>query len=146
KQRMRRCMRRPQVRYHERMHIGVPRELKREEHRVGLTPAGARELATAGHSVLIETGAGADAGFADADYEAAGARIAASSDELYGQSELIVKVKEPQPEELDRMGPDHVLFGYLHLAAEPALARELMKRRITAIAYETVTGPGGTLP
>ncbi|MBN1240463.1 MAG: alanine dehydrogenase [Gammaproteobacteria bacterium] len=128
------------------MRIGSPREIKNEEHRVGLTPAAVRELTAAGHTLLIESGAGVDAGFADADYEASGARLVASADELYAQSELIVKVKEPQRQELDRLRPDHVLFGYLHLAAEPELARALMDRGVTAIAYETVTGPGNSLP
>lgn len=128
------------------MRIGVPREVKLEEHRVGLTPVAVGELRRAGHRVLIETGAGLDAGFGDADFEAAGAEIAASADELYAQAELIVKVKEPQPEELERLRADQVLFGYLHLAAEPELTRGLMACGVTAIAYETVTGPDGGLP
>ena len=128
------------------MRIGVPAEIKVEEHRVGLTPAAARELTAAGHTVLIERGAGVEAGFGDADYEGAGAGIVDTAEELYAESELVVKVKEPLQGELERLRPDHVLFGYLHLAAAPELTRALMSRGVTAFAYETVTGTQDALP
>jgi alanine dehydrogenase len=128
------------------MRIGVPKEVKREEHRVGLTPAAASELLRAGHGVLIESGAGVDAGFSNADFESAGAQIVATAEELYAQAELIVKVKEPQPAELRQLRADHVLFSYLHLAADPELVSGLVSSGVTAIAYETVTAPGGALP
>ncbi|HEU4617507.1 MAG TPA: alanine dehydrogenase [Gammaproteobacteria bacterium] len=128
------------------MRIGVPKEVKTEEYRVGLTPAAAAELVRSGHSVVVERGAGVGAGYSDEDYARAGAASAASAEALYRGAELIVKVKEPQPEELARLGEQHVLFSYLHLAAEPALAGALAGSGVTAIAYETVTGPGGALP
>jgi len=128
------------------MRIGVPKEIKSGEHRVGLTPAAAGELTAAGHSVLVETGAGAGAGFADRDYEAAGARVVESAAALFVDAELIVKVKEPQPSELEMLRPHHVLFGYLHLAADPRLAIALQRSGAAAIAYETVATPQGTLP
>ncbi len=128
------------------MRIGIPREIKIHEYRVGMTPDGIRELCAAGHEVLIEQGAGAGAGFDDGEYRQAGARIAADADALYRDSELIVKIKEPQSEELERLGEGQLLFAFLHLAAMPTVARALMARSVTAIAYETVTGAGGTLP
>jgi alanine dehydrogenase len=127
------------------MHIGIPKEIKNHEYRVALTPEGARELIEAGHSVSVEAGAGAAAGFADDAYRAAGAAVAASPVEAYA-ADLVVKVKEPQPAELAHLRRGQVLFCYLHLAAAPALARELMARGVTAIAYETVSKPGGGQP
>lgn len=128
------------------MRIGVPKETKTAEYRVGLTPAAVRELAAAGHHVLAETDAGSGAGFADSDYRAAGAEIVASADAVFAEAELIVKVKEPQPEEVARLAPHHVLFCYLHLAANPSLARGLLEAGCAAIAYETVASPAGGLP
>jgi alanine dehydrogenase len=128
------------------MRIGVPKEIKAGEHRVGVTPAAARELAAAGHVVLIETEAGLGAGFADEDYAAAGARVVASASAVFEDAQLIVKVKEPQPSEVAMLRAGHVLFGYLHLAAEPELARGLLRTGAAAIAYETVTSPTGGLP
>ena len=128
------------------MRIGTPKEIKSDEHRVGLTPAAARELASGGHTVLVETGAGVGAGFPDRDYAAAGARIVDSASALYAEAELIVKVKEPQPDELALLRPHHVLFSYLHLAADPRLAIALQRAGVTALAYETVTSPQGGLP
>ncbi len=128
------------------MRIGVPKEVKIHEYRVGLTPHAVSELVHAGHEVIVERAAGAGAGFADEAFEAAGARLAEGPEALFGEAELIVKVKEPQPAELPLLSAQHVLFGYLHLAAEPALARALQASGVTAIAYETVTGPGGGLP
>ncbi len=128
------------------MRIGVPREIKVHEYRVGLVPAGVRELVSAGHEVLVETGAGRGIGLDDALYEAAGARVVASAAEVFERAELIVKVKEPQPSECAMLRPGQVLFAYLHLAADPTQARALMESGATAIAYETVTGPDGSLP
>jgi len=127
------------------MHIGIPREIKNHEYRVALTPAGARELTETGHRVSIETGAGVAAGFGDDAYRAAGAVIAATSAEAWA-AELVVKVKEPQTAELAHLRNGQLLFCYLHLAAAPELTRELMARGVTAIAYETVSKPGGGQP
>jgi alanine dehydrogenase len=124
------------------MRVGVPREIKVEEHRVGLTPTSVREVAAHGHEVLVERGAGAGIGAADAAYERAGARIV---DDAF-EAELIVKVKEPQPAERKRLRADQVLFTYLHLAPDPEQARDLVASGAICIAYETVTRPGGGLP
>jgi alanine dehydrogenase len=128
------------------MRIGVPREIKVHEYRVGLVPAGVRELKAAGHEVVIETGAGNGIGVDDAQFRAAGADIAANAAEVFQRAEMVIKVKEPQPAECAMLRPGQVLFTYLHLAADPEQARGLMKSGCTAIAYETVTGRGGSLP
>ena len=128
------------------MRIGVPREIKVHEYRVGLVPAGVRELAVAGHEVLIESGAGNGIGVDDAQFRDAGASIAARAAEVFERAEMIVKVKEPQPVECEMLRRGQVLFTYLHLAADPQQARGLMKSGATAIAYETVTAPSGSLP
>ena len=128
------------------MRIGVPREIKVHEYRVGLVPAGVRELTGAGHQVLIESGAGNGIGVDDEQFRAAGASIAARAEEVFERSEMIVKVKEPQAVECERLRSGQVLFTYLHLAADPNQARGLMKSGATAIAYETVTAPSGSLP
>jgi alanine dehydrogenase len=128
------------------MIVGTVRERKVEEHRVGLTPEGARALVSEGHRVLVETGAGADAGFPDDTYAAAGAEIAADAATVWSAAELVVKVKEPQPEEFAFLRPGLTLFAYLHLAASPDVARALLEAKVTAIAYETVRLPDGTLP
>jgi alanine dehydrogenase len=128
------------------MKIGVPREIKNHEYRVGLVPEAVRGLAAAGHELTVETGAGTAIGFSDQDYAAAGARIAADAEETFRSAELIVKVKEPQPEECRRLTQGQVLFTYLHLAADRAQAEALMASGCTAIAYETVVGPDGSLP
>jgi alanine dehydrogenase len=128
------------------MRIGVPKEIKVHEYRVGMVPAGVRELVAAGHEVLIETGAGAGIGVDDAHYQAAGAAIAATAADVFGACEMVVKVKEPQPAEYAMLRPGQVLFTYLHLAADPEQAKGLMKSGATAIAYETVTAPNGSLP
>ena len=127
------------------MHIGIPREIKNHEYRVALTPEGTRVLVQAGHVVSIETGAGGAAGFADEAYRAAGAAIVDMPAEAYA-ADMVVKVKEPQPDEVKQLREGQLLFCYLHLAAAPELARELMARGVTAIAYETVSKPGGILP
>src|SRR5581483_1381121 len=128
------------------MRIGVPREIKVHEYRVGLVPAGVRELTAAGHEVLIEAGAGAGVGLDDAQYPAAGASIAPDAAGVFARAELIVKVKEPQPAECALLRPGQTLFTYLHLAADPLQAQGLLKSGATAIAYETVTGKNGSLP
>ncbi len=128
------------------MNIGVPREIKANEFRVGLTPASVRELTARGHRVLVETGAGVGIGAGDEAYRAAGAAIANTAAEVFAGVQLIVKVKEPQPVEVALLNADHVLFTYLHLAADPAQARGLMASGATAIAYETVTAADGSLP
>ena len=128
------------------MLIGVPKETKVEEHRVGLTPESVRELDAAGHEVVVETRAGAGIGAGDADYRAAGATIASSADEVFARAELIVKVKEPLAPERARLRPGQALFTYLHLAPDPEQARELLAGGAIAIGYETVTAPQGGLP
>ena len=128
------------------MKIGVPKEIKVHEYRVGLTPDAAARLAHEGHQVLVEVGAGVGAGFDDKEYTAAGAEILADAASVFGAAEMIVKVKEPQLEECAMLSPGQVLFTYLHLAADPEQARALMRSGATAIAYETVTDAHGTLP
>jgi alanine dehydrogenase len=128
------------------MIIGVPKEIKNHEYRVGLTPGSVRELIEHGHSVLVETGAAVGIGMMDADYTRVGATISPTAQEVFANSELIVKVKEPQPAECRMLGAGQVLFTYLHLAPDPNQAQLLLESGVTAIAYETVTGPGNTLP
>lgn len=127
------------------MRIGVPREIKVHEYRVGLVPAGVRELTGAGHEVLVETGAGVGIGIADVEYREAGAAIVAGAAEVFERADLVVKVKEPQLPECAMLRSGQVLFTYLHLAPDPKQAQALMKSGATAIAYETVTRHG-TLP
>jgi alanine dehydrogenase len=128
------------------MRVGVPREIKVHEYRVGLVPAGVRELTAAGHEVVVETGAGAGIGMDDSSYRAAGATIAQDATGVFSRADLIVKVKEPQPAECALLRPGQTLFTYLHLAADPAQAEGLIRSGATAIAYETVTGKNGSLP
>src|ERR1700686_2173168 len=128
------------------MRVGVPREIKVHEYLVGLVPAGVRELLAAGHEVLIESGAGNGIGVDDAQFRAAGAAIAARASEVFERADMVIKVKEPQPAECEMLRQGQVLFTYLHLAADPVQARGLMKSGVTAIAYETVTAPNGSLP
>ncbi len=128
------------------MRIGVPREIKNHEYRVGLTPPSVAELTAAGHDLFVETGAGAGIDFDDDDYVRAGATILSSSADVFAAAELIVKVKEPQPAEIALLEPRHILFTYLHLAADKPLAEGLMRSGATCIAYETVTSPSGALP
>ncbi len=127
------------------MRIGVPKEIKDHEFRVGLTPEGAKALVAAGHQVVVESRAGSAIGHFDAEYVAAGATIAATPRQAY-DCDMVIKVKEPQPSEVPLLREGLVLFTYLHLAAVPELARELMKRKVTAIAYETVVDENGHLP
>src|SRR5437588_8804475 len=128
------------------MKVGVPTEVKADEYRVALTPAGVRELTDAGHEAFVQRGAGDGSGIGDEAYAAQGASIVPDADELFGAAELVVKVKEPQPEEIARLEPRHTLFTYLHLAADPELTRGLMGSGATCIAYETVEDEHGRLP
>ncbi len=128
------------------MRIGVPTEIKSDEYRVAITPAGVRELASRGHDVLVQAGAGEGSAMSDEHFRDQGARIVPDADAVFDGAELILKVKEPQPEEVARLRPEHTLFTYLHLAAEPELARGLMASGATCIAYETVEDAAGRLP
>jgi alanine dehydrogenase len=128
------------------MLIGVPKEIKVHEYRVGLTPESVRELVAKGHRVLVETQAGAGIGAGDAEYEKAGAAVAAAPAEIYAQADLVVKVKEPLAQERARLRPGQALFTYLHLAPDPDQVRDLVKSGVTAIAYETVGSDAGGLP
>jgi alanine dehydrogenase len=132
------------------MRIGTPREIKNNEFRVGLTPESARELVAHGNEVWVESGAGDGIGAHDEQYRAAGAKIVDGPEPIFAECEMVVKVKEPQPEERARLRPGQILYTYLHLAPDPEQTADLVKSGVTAIAYETVTGPsaygGGTLP
>src|SRR3954447_790267 len=128
------------------MLIGVPKEIKDNEYRVGLIPSTVRELTAEGHRVLVETNAGVGAGLADADYVAAGAEITQGADLIFAQAEMIVKVKEPLAPERKKLRPGQILFTYLHLAPDRAQTEDLIAAGVIAIAYETVTSPQGTLP
>jgi alanine dehydrogenase len=128
------------------MKIGCPKEIKPQEFRVGMTPDAAREAIAHGHSVMIETKAGLGAGFADADYAAAGAQIIDTAEEVFAKADMIVKVKEPQAVERKRLRDGQLLFTYLHLAPDPEQTADLLASGVTAIAYETVTDDRGGLP
>ncbi len=128
------------------MLIGVPKEVKIEEHRVGLVPGSVRELVHHGHKVVVESGAGAGIGFADEQYEAAGAGILARAADVFAVAEMVVKVKEPQPAELTLMRDEQVMFTYFHLAADRGLTEGVLRSGAIAIAYETVTDSRGGLP
>ncbi|MBD59772.1 MAG: alanine dehydrogenase [Citromicrobium sp.] len=132
------------------MRIGCPKEIKNHEYRVGLTPESARELARHGHEIWIESGAGLGIDATDAEYEAAGARIVDGPDPIFAECEMVVKVKEPQPGERSKLREGQILYTYLHLAPDREQTVDLVNAGVTAIAYETVTGPsafgGGSLP
>lgn len=128
------------------MLIGVPREIKNHEYRVGLTPAGVKELTRHGHSVLVQSAAGAAIGFSDAQYVAAGAQLVTGVEEIFARADMIIKVKEPQPPECALLRPGQILFTYLHLAPDPQQTAALIKSGCIAIAYETVTDGRGGLP
>ncbi|HTZ79642.1 MAG TPA: alanine dehydrogenase [Stellaceae bacterium] len=128
------------------MRIGVPKEIKTHEYRVGLVPGSVREVTHHGHEVVVETGAGAGIGFPDAAYEAVGAKVLPNAAAVFQAADMIVKVKEPQPQEIGMLRQGQVLFTYLHLAADKAQAEGLMRQGVTAIAYETVTDARGGLP
>jgi alanine dehydrogenase len=126
--------------------VGVPKELKDNEYRVALTPEGARELTRAGHDVLIEDGAGEGSAIPQQRYERAGADVVGGADELWSSSDMILKVKEPIPDEYPRLREGQILFTYLHLAASAELTKTLLERKVSAVAYETVQLPDGRLP
>ena len=128
------------------MHIGVPKEIKNHEYRVGMTPTSVRETGAAGHTVSVETGCGEGIGRSDEDYKAAGATIVNSAKEVFDNCDMIVKVKEPQAVERAMLRDGQILFTYLHLAPDPDQTRELVDSGAVCIAYETVTGPNGGLP
>src|ERR687894_2307285 len=128
------------------MIVGLPKEIKDNEYRVGLTPAGVRALTDAGHKVVVERKAGEGSGFEDALYERAGAQMLDTADEVWAQGEMIVKVKEPIAPEYPRMREGQVLFTYLHLAPDNELTKQLLERKVTGVAYETITDRKGTLP
>ncbi len=128
------------------MRIGVPTEIKSDEFRVGLVPGSVRELVARGHEVMVQSGAGTGIFADDTIYEKAGAKILPTAEAVFDAAEMIVKVKEPQPEEYKRLTPHQILFTYLHLAPDPEQARGLLASGATAIAYETVTDPAGGLP
>jgi alanine dehydrogenase len=126
--------------------VGLPKEIKDNEYRVGLTPAGVRALTDAGHRVVVEKSAGEGSGFEDALYERAGAEIIESADDVWAEAEMVVKVKEPIEPEYPRMKEGLLLFTYLHLAPDPKQTQALLERKVTGIAYETITDKRGTLP
>lgn len=128
------------------MLVGVPREIKNHEYRIGITSAGVRELTGRGHQVLVERDGGAGVGISNDDYRAAGAAIVGSASEIFGRAEMIVKVKEPQPEECKMLRSGQILFTYLHLAPDPAQTELLVASGASCIAYETVTDRQGGLP
>jgi alanine dehydrogenase len=128
------------------MRVGVPTEVKQDEYRVALTPAGARELCARGHEVVVQAGAGEGSAIADADYLAQGAEVVADADAVFAAADMLIKVKEPQPSELALLEARHVLFTYLHLAADPGLTQRLVDSGATCIAYETVSDARGRLP
>jgi alanine dehydrogenase len=128
------------------MKVGIPKEIKTLEFRVGMTPAGVRELVHDGHEVIVETNAGLGIAMFDEDYERAGAKVADTAEDVFAAADMIVKVKEPQLNECAMLRDDQVLFTYLHLAADPAQTKALVESGTTAIAYETVTASDGSLP
>ncbi len=128
------------------MRIGVPKEVKSDEYRVGMMPVGAATLAKAGHQVFIEAGAGLASGFADEDYLKAGATLKPSAKDIFAEAEMIVKVKEPQPAEIALFRPGQIVFTYFHFAASAELAQACLEAEITAIAYETIKDKSGRLP
>lgn len=128
------------------MRVGVPKEIKNHEYRVGLTPSSVRELRSHGHEVLVQSGAGAEIGLHDGQYVQAGAALAHTAQEVFAWAEMIVKVKEPQPAECLLLREGQILYTYLHLAPDPELTAALLKSGAVCIAYETITGPAGGLP
>jgi len=127
------------------MKVGVPKEIKPDEYRIGMMPVGAEALVKAGHTVFVEAGAGVSSGFPDEDYQKAGATIVPTADEVFA-ADMIVKVKEPQPAEISRFRPGQIVFTYMHFAASKQLTQACMESEIVAIAYETITDKKGTLP
>jgi alanine dehydrogenase len=130
----------------EDMRVGIPKEIKNNEFRVGLTPPSVHELVARGHQVIVQAGAGAGIGLTDEQYTAAGATMVDAAQDIFAQAEMIVKVKEPQPQECAMLRPGQILYTYLHLAPDPEQTAALVKSGAVCIAYETITGPGGGLP
>ncbi len=128
------------------MRVGCPKEIKNNENRVGLTPAGAKALVGAGHEVVVEAGAGLGSGFTDAEYAAAGAKLLGTAKEVFDAADMVIKVKEPQKGEIAMLRKGQILFTYLHLAPDPEQTQGLLKSGVTAIAYETITDAQGKLP
>src|SRR5262245_21461802 len=128
------------------MIIGVPTEIKTREYRVGMIPAGVRILTSRGHTVLVQAGAGIGSGLTDEEYKRAGAQIVVARDEIWRRAEMIVKVKEPLPDEYPHMREGQIVYTYLHLAAAPELAQEMLRKRVDGVAYETIERPDGSLP
>ena len=128
------------------MIVGVPKEIKISENRVGMTEAGVRQLVKEGHTLYVEKDAGVGSGISNQQYEKAGAKILDTKAEVYAKSDMIVKVKEPLPDEYELLRPNQILYTYLHLAAEPKLTRVLCERKVKAVAYETIQSPNGALP
>ena len=128
------------------MRIGIPKEVKQDEYRISLLPVGAQELVENGHEVLIETQAGRGSGYHNREYQAVGATIVDTAKKLFSESELIVKVKEPQVEEFDYLSSSQIVFGYFHFASSKSLAQACLQKNITALAYETLTNSSGQLP
>jgi len=128
------------------MIIGIPKEIKKYENRVGMTPTGVSDLVTNGHSVFVETNAGTGSGFSDTEYQASGAKILKTAKEVWQEAEMIIKVKEPLEPEFAFFRPGLILYTYLHLAPEPALTQMLLDKKVTGVAYETVELPNGSLP
>jgi alanine dehydrogenase len=126
--------------------VGVPKEVKADEYRVSMVPAGVEELSRAGHRVLVQKGAGEGSGISDEEYRSNGATIVDTAEEIFGQAELVVKVKEPQEEEWPLLRSEQILFTYFHFAADRVLTNEVLKTGVTAVAYETLRGPNNTLP
>ena len=128
------------------MDVGIPRELKDHEYRVAITPVGVRELTDAGHRVIVEQGAGLGSSITDLEFEKSGATVLETADEVWGEADMVLKVKEPVPEEFHRLQKDQVLFTYLHLAASREVTEALLDSGTTAVAYETVELADGRLP
>ena len=128
------------------MKIGVPKEVKNNENRVALVPGGVRQLVSDGHEVFVQSQAGMGVGLSDQDYLDVGANIVADAQEVFHKAHMIVKVKEPQPQEIAQLRPHHLLYTFLHLAADAQLTKGLMDSGATCVAYETIQNPDGTLP
>ena len=128
------------------MKVGIPTEIKTDEYRVAITPSGVRELTDKGHEVLVQSGAGEGSTITDEQYGAQGAQILPDAESVFGEAELILGVKEPQPSEVEMLRSDHLLFTYLHLAPDPELTRGLADSGATCVAYETVVDERGRLP
>ncbi len=128
------------------MRIGIPKEIKPDEYRISLLPVGAHLLVEDGHEVIVESQAGVGSGYHDKEYLDAGAKIVDSAQQIFNECELIIKVKEPQPEELDYLKPNQIIFGYFHFASSEALTQRCLQKKVTALAYETLTDKSGQLP